>query len=159
MIVETVRWLGPWSWWILALVLMGLEIVAPGSFFLWFGIAAFVIGTISLAVGPDTYFWVWQTQVVGFVLLSLAAAYIGRRFMAQYGGAEDSEDPELNERGRQQIGRTAVLGEPILEGQGRVKLGDTTWRVSGPDLPAGARVKVVAAKANLLIVESEGERP
>jgi len=154
MIVEAVRSLGPWNWWILALILMGLEILAPGTFFLWFGIAAFLVGTISLAVGPDTYFWVWQTQIVAFVVLSLAAAWFGRRFMArQY--ADAGEDTDLNDRGRQMIGRTAVLGEPIQEGHGRVKLGDTMWLVSGPDLPAGARVRVVAARSNQLIVEAE----
>lgn len=154
MIADAVRALGAWNWWILALILMGLEILAPGTFFLWFGIAAFLIGTISLAVGPDTVFWVWQTQIIGFVVLSLAAAVFGRRFMTQY-GLDASEDPDLNERGRQQIGRTAVLGEPILEGQGRVKLGDTVWRVTGPDLPAGARVRVVSAHSNALMVEAE----
>lgn len=154
MIVSAIQNLGPWNWWILALVLMGLEILAPGTFFLWFGISAFVIGTISLAVGQDSTFWVWQTQLVSFVVLSLIAALVGRRFLNQ-SGMNDSQDPFLNERGRQLIGRTAVLNEPILEGQGRVRLGETVWRVSGPDLPAGSRIRIVEAKSNTLIVEAE----
>lgn len=154
MIADLVRTLGPWNWWVLALILMGLEILAPGTFFLWFGIAAFLVGTISLAVGPDTTFWVWQTQIVAFVLLSLVSAIFGRRFMSRY-GLDATDEPELNERGRQLVGRTAVLGEPIEEGQGRVRLGDTVWRVTGPDLPAGARVRVVDAKSNFLRVEAE----
>jgi inner membrane protein len=153
MIVELVRELGPWNWWILALVLLGLEILAPGTFFLWFGISAFVIGTISLAVGPDTKLWVWQTQMIGFVVLSLVSALAGRRFLNRT--SSEIEDPFLNERGRQLVGRTAMLEEPILEGQGRARFGDTMWRISGPDLPAGARIKVVDAQSNLLIVAPE----
>ena len=154
MIMSIINSLGAWNWWVLALVLLGLEIIAPGTFFLWFGISAFVIGTISLAVGPESTFWVWQTQMIAFVVLSLVAALAGRRFLNQY-GAVDIDDPLLNERGRQLVGRTAVLSEPILEGQGRVRIGETVWRVSGPDLPAGTRVRVVDAKSNTLLVEPD----
>ena len=153
MIQDIIRDLGPWNWWILALVLMGLEILAPGAFFLWFGISAFVIGTISLAVGPETGFWIWQTQVVGFVVLSFVAALFGRRFMNQRGWNK-SDNPMLNARAQQMIGRVGVLIEAISGGQGRVKIGDTTWRVSGPELPAGVQVKVVSEHSGLLVVEA-----
>jgi hypothetical protein len=152
MIMSVISSLGPWNWWVLALVLLGLEIIAPGTFFLWFGISAFVIGTISLAVGPDSTFWVWQTQMIGFVVLSLFAVLAGRKFLSQHGYTE-IDDPLLNERGRQMVGRTAILSEPILEGQGRVRLGETVWRVNGPDAPAGARVRIVGAQSNTLMVE------
>ncbi len=154
MIMSLIQEMGPWNWWILALILLGLEILAPGTFFLWFGISAFVIGTISLAVGPDSTFWVWQTQMIGFVVLSLVSALVGRRFLNQYGLSE-SDDPLLNDRGKQLIGRTATLEEPILEGQGRVRLGETTWRVTGPDLPAGTRVRIVEAQSNTLTIEAD----
>ena len=153
MIQETIRNLGPWNWWILALVLMGLEILAPGTFFLWFGISAFVIGTISLAVGSETGFWIWQTQVVGFVVLSFIAALFGSRLMNERGWNK-SDNPTLNARAAQMVGRVGVLNEPISGGQGRVKIGDTTWRVAGPELPAGARVKVVGEQSGLLVVEA-----
>ena len=153
MIQETIRNLGPWNWWILALVLMGLEILAPGTFFLWFGISAFVIGTISLAVGSETGFWIWQTQVVGFVVLSFIAALFGRKFMNERGW-NTSDNPTLNARAAQMVGRIGVLNEPIAGGQGRVKIGDTTWRVSGPELPAGVQVKVVSEHSGLLVVEA-----
>lgn len=156
MIKSLIAELGPWNWWILALILMGLEILAPGTFFLWFGISAFVIGTISLAVGPDTTFWVWQTQVIGFLVLSLVAALFARRFMSQTKADEDS-GLKLNERGAQLIGRTAIVNQAILQGQGRVKIGESTWRVTGPDLPEGSRVRVVAAEGSTLIVEPEGQ--
>lgn len=154
MIESLIRDLGPWNWWILALLLMGLEILAPGTFFLWFGISAFVIGAISLAVGAESTVWVWQTQVIGFVVLSLAAALAGRRFINSY-GLNTSENPTLNERGAQMIGRTGVVSEPISGGMGRARIGETTWRVSGPDLPAGTEVRVVDQNSGLLIVEAE----
>lgn len=153
MIEGLIRDLGPWNWWILALLLMGLEILAPGTFFLWFGISAFVIGTISLAVGPEATFWIWQTQVIGFVVLSFIAALLGRKFMNERGW-NTSDNPTLNARATQMIGRVGVIAEPISGGQGRAKIGDTTWRVSGPDLPAGVQVKVVGEDAGRLVVEA-----
>ncbi|MEZ5871092.1 MAG: NfeD family protein [Nitratireductor sp.] len=155
MIQSLVHSLGPWNWWILALVLMGLEVLAPGTFFLWFGISAFVIGTISLAMGPESTFWVWQTQVIGFVVLSLVAAVIGRRFMTQY-RLDDADNTDLNDRIAQMVGRTGVLNEAISGGTGRVKIGETTWRVSGPELPEGTRVRVVGHHAGKLDVAAEG---
>lgn len=157
MIESFVRELGPWNWWILALILMGLEILAPGTFFLWFGISAFVIGTITLAVGPESTFWVWQTQVVGFVVLSLVAALFGRRYMSR-ARLDPGEDPLLNQRGVQLIGRTAVVQQAIDGGQGRVSIGETTWRVTGPDLPEGARVRVIDAQGGTLVVVAEDSR-
>jgi inner membrane protein len=152
MIQSAIETLGPWNWWILALILMGLEIVAPGTFFLWFGISAFVIGTITLALGPDTSFWIWQTQVIGFVVMSLVTALFGRRYMMRY-SIEDQENANLNRRGLQMIGRTALLKQAIAEGHGRVKFGETTWRVTGPDLPEGTRVRVIDAHGGTLQVE------
>lgn len=132
--------LGPWSWMAVGLVLLILEIVAPGVFLLWIGIAAVIVGLLSLALW-DSAFWVWQAQVVVFLILSLVCVLLGRRYMA--GRADSSDQPLLNRRSAQMIGRTATLTEPIENGRGRVQLGDTMWRVSGPDLPVGARVRVV----------------
>lgn len=158
MIQSAIEALGPWNWWVLAVLLMGLEILAPGTFFLWFGISAFVIGTISLAVGPDTGFWVWQTQVIGFVVLSLVSALFGRRFMVRYSG-EDSQGALLNRRGQQLVGQVALLNEDIAQGFGRAKIGDTTWRVQGPDLPRGTRVRIIDAQGGTLMVEAVGKEP
>jgi inner membrane protein len=152
MIQSLIEYLGPWNWWILALLLMGLEILAPGTFFLWFGISAFVIGTISLGVGDSTL-WVWQTQVIGFVVLSLVSALFGRRFMARYNN-DEAAMPDLNRRGHQLIGQTIKLSEAIAEGHGRARIGDTTWRITGPDLPKGTRVRIVDAKSGALCVEA-----
>jgi membrane protein implicated in regulation of membrane protease activity len=150
--------LGPWNWMVLGFILLALEIVVPGVFLLWIGIAALLIGAISLLIW-DAGFWIWQVQVIAFLGLSLVSAYAGKRFMGS--GKATTDQPLLNQRGAQMIGRTATLDEPILEGRGRIRLGDTQWRVSGPDLPAGARVRVTGASdADLeLTVEAIADRP
>lgn len=144
--------LGPWNWMVLGFVLLALEIVLPGFFLLWIGIAALIVGALSLALW-DAGFWTWHVQVLLFLALSLVAAYAGKRIMKASGDVTDQ--PLLNRRGAQLIGRIATLSEPIANGRGRVRIGDTMWRVAGPDLPAGARVKVTGATdADLeLIVE------
>ena len=152
MIKSIISDLGPWGWWIVALILMGLEILAPGTFFLWFGISAFIIGTISLAMGAESTFWVWQTQVIGFLVLSLVTALFARRYMNKV-RTEDGGELRLNQRGAQLIGRTAVVNQAILQGQGRVRIGESTWRVTGPDMPEGSMVRIIAADGGTLIVE------
>lgn len=134
--------LGPWNWMVLGFVLLTLEILMPGVFLLWIGLAALIVGAISLTIW-DAAFWTWEVQVVVFLALSLIAAFAGKRIMGK--GGETSDQPLLNRRGDQLVGRTATLTEPITDGRGRIKIGDTTWRVSGPDLPAGTRVRVKAA--------------
>ncbi|WP_432287055.1 NfeD family protein [Aminobacter sp. BA135] len=142
MIASIVAELGPWNWMLLGFILLCLEIFAPGVFLLWIGIAALIVGSASLLLW-DAAFWTWQVQVLVFLVLSLASAYVGKKLVRAREQASDQ--PLLNNRGAQMIGRTATLAEPIREGRGRIKLGDTTWRVSGPDLPAGAQVRVIGA--------------
>ena len=142
MIGSVIAEFGPWNWMVLGFVLLVLEIVIPGVFMLWIGIAALLVGTLSLQLW-NAGFWTWQLQVVVFLVLSLASAYVGTRIMRSR--KDGSDQPLLNRRSEQMIGRTATLAEPIREGRGRIQLGDTLWRVSGPDLPAGARVRVTGA--------------
>ncbi len=147
MILSVIETLGGWSWWVLGLLLLGIEVLAPGFFFLWFGIAAILIGVSALLID-----WPWQLQVLGFVVLSVLAALLGRRFA---GTAEvETADPHLNLRAGRLQGRTFVLAEPIVEGAGRVKVDDTVWLVRGPDAPAGSRVVVTGSEGSVLRVEN-----
>ena len=141
--------LGPWNWIVLGLVLLVLEILLPGVFLLWIGIAALIVGAVSLTLWTSA-FWSWEIQVVVFLVLSVVAAFAGRKIMSKRG--DDSDQPLLNRRSQQLIGRTATLKEPIAEGFGRIQLGDTVWRVSGPDLPAGAKVRVISVTDSELVV-------
>jgi membrane protein implicated in regulation of membrane protease activity len=153
MIASVFADLGAWNWMVLGFVLLAAEILLPGVFLLWIGIAAILTGALSLQMW-DWSIWTWQVQVLVFLALSLVSAYIGTRVMGKSDGS-DTDEPLLNRRAEQMIGRTALLAEPISEGVGRVHLGDTVWRVSGPDLPAGARVRIVAARGGDLLVEPE----
>ena len=142
--------LGSWNWMALGLVLLAFEILVPGFFLLWIGIAAVLVGTLALMIGDGGVF-TWHVQVLLFLVLSLISAYVGKRMMAAGDGV--SEEPMLNQISEQLVGRIGTLTEPIVNSRGRVRLGDTQWRVTGPDLPAGATIRVVSAKGSELDVE------
>ena len=146
MIGEALADLGAWAWIILGVVLFGLELLAPGAFFLWLGIAALVTGIVDGALGLS-----WQAAVLVFAGLAVAAVVIGRRFG---GPASEREAGTLNRRGAVLVGRTFVLEAPIAAGEGRVRVDDSSWRVTGPDAPAGARVRVVRVEGATLVVEA-----
>lgn len=148
-IVET---LGPWAWVAFGLLILGIEIAMPSTFLLWPGLAALVVGIITLILGTENSIWPWQAQVIVFLLLSMIIAYFGKRFMKDK-NLEESDKPGLNDRGAQMLGRTAVLDKPIKNGSGRIKIGDTTWRVMGEDAKAGETVKVVESDGATLKVE------
>ncbi len=143
---------GGWSWTVLGLVLLIVEIFATGTFFLWFAVAALVVGLMTFALG-GVGFWGLQAQLIVFVVLSIVLVIIGRKLMANR-NVEDSDNPNLNQRTKQIIGREAVLVEAITNGVGRIKLGDTIWRVKGEDAPVGATVKIVGETGGtMLLVE------
>lgn len=152
MIADLVARLGLWSWWVLGVVLLILEIVVPGVFLFWIGLAGIVTGLISLALW-GTAIWVWQVQVVAFVILSFAAVLIGRSFIKR--SEKDSDEPHLNQRAESLVGRVVTVTEAIENGRGRAKVGDTTWSVAGPDAPVGTKVRIISASGNELRVEME----
>jgi len=149
MIASLVAELGPWSWWIAGLVLLAAELIAPGVFLVWIGLAALIVGMLSLLFW-DSSFWLWQVQAILFALLAVVATVVGRKLTLQHG---ETDQPFLNQRAESLIGRTATLAEPIREGRGRIRLDDTFWLVNGPDLPVGTKVKVVASRGRDLTVE------
>lgn len=141
--------LGPWNWVVIGLILLALEVAIPGVFLLWFGLAAIVTGTLSLMFGHTAFFG-WEVQVLLFLILSIAFAFKGKAWMDK---DNDSDQPLLNQREAQLVGRTATLEQPIKEGYGRIRIDDTQWRVKGPDLPVGAKVKIASVDSGDLVVE------
>jgi len=139
--------LGHWNWFIAAVVLFLLEILAPGSFMMWLGLAALVVGGISLAVD-----WTWQAQFIVFAVLSVAAIPAWRRLAPSMEKPVDR--PFLNRRAEGYVGRVFTLDKPIVDGVGTIRIDDTVWRVSGPDCPAGSRVKIARAEGADLLVEA-----
>lgn len=153
MLERLVMELGPWNWMVLGFILLAIEILAPGFFLIWIGLAAIATGLLSLLF-VDAAFWGWQIQMLVFAVFVLISVAVGRRIMRDR--SSESDEPLLNLRAEQLVGRTATLAEPINNGQGRVKLDDTTWRISGPDLPEGSRIRIVAVQGGRLTVEAAG---
>lgn len=137
---------GPWNWLILAVILFTLETFVPGVHFLWFGIAAVIVGGLALATGV-----LWPWQVLAFGIISVLTVFWVRRYVRP--DVTKSDLPDLNERGQQYVGRSLVVEQAIQNGRGKVRVGDTLWQAEGPDVPAGARVKVTATKGTVLVVE------
>jgi membrane protein implicated in regulation of membrane protease activity len=144
-IVTYLASLGVWNWFILAGVLLALEVMVPGTFFLWLGLSAAAVGAISLFV-----VWAWQFQLVAFAILAVISFMVWWRI----GRPETTPVlPFLNKRAEAFVGRVFTLEKPIVGGTGTVRIDDTLWRVAGPDCPAGSRVKVARADAAMLVVE------
>ncbi len=140
--------LADYGWWIAGLVLLILEVVVPGAYLIFFGIAALVVGTNAFLAGD---WFDWPQQVVAFIVVSAVCIYLGRRWYGQTPTTDNG--PPLNRRTSRLVGREARLTEAIVAGRGRVAIEDSWWTVSGPDLPEGTRVKVTGADGAVLSVE------
>ena len=137
-------------WGCLALGLIALEVLAPGVFMLWLGVAAGVVLVLVLAL-PGKLSWLWQA--VAFAVISVALIPLYRHFLGKNDAPSDS--PLLNKRSGQLIGHVFPLESAIVSGRGRIKVGDALWTVTGPELPAGTRVRVTGADAMTLEVVPE----
>lgn len=136
-------------WAVVALVLIAAEIIAPGAFMLWLGIAAAATCAIVL-VAPGLGL---AAQMVAFAVLSLLSVLAYLRFFRGRGHVSDR--PSLNRRAEQMVGRVVPLMAPIVDGHGRAQIGDALWDVEGPDLPAGTRVRVVGVRGMTLDVRPQ----
>lgn len=135
-----------WIWLALGLLLIALEMIAPGVFLLWFGVAAIVTGVIAFVFDLGLPF-----QIVNFVFLSLIAAYSAKRFLRDRPIV--SSDPLLNKRGGRLVGETAIVTQAFDGGTGRVRHGDSEWLARGPDIAMGERVRITGSEGALLLVE------
>ena len=136
-----------WYWWVLAAIMLVFEMLLPGVVFLFLAIGAAAAGFALLVVADLSL----EMQLVLFAVLTVASA-IGlrptlRRLQTQ------TTNPNLNARGQALVGKIFVLDQPILAGRGRVTLGDGSWIVTGPDMVAGAKVRVAAVDGTELKVE------
>ncbi len=136
-----------WHWWVLAALLIAVEVFAPTTVFLWTGISAIAVGLVVLVAGGIG----WEIQVFLFAVLSVASVFAWRYYARLRPTV--SEDPLLNRRAEQCVGRLVVLQEPVVNGQGAINVDGTTWKVEGKDFAAGVRVKVVGADGAILKVE------
>ena len=147
--MTTIASFGIWNWFIIGGLLLVMELIAPGTFMLWLGLSALLVGVISLVVN-----WAWQAQLVAFAVFAVASIPVwwrvgGRRVEAA------ADQPFLNRRSEAFVGQTFTLDKPIVNGSGGVRIGDTVWRVAGPDTPAGTRIKVTRSDGGTLFVQPE----
>ncbi len=147
-VLQYLETLAYWDWFIAGLVLVILEIFAPGAVFLWLGIAAGVVGAVVF-FAP---YLDWKFQFTLFAVLSVVSIVVSRRYLKRR--PLETDHPNLNRRGAQYVGRDLILDAALSGGRGRLRVDDTTWRVEGPDLPAGAKVRVTAVDGATLKIEA-----
>jgi len=136
-----------WHWLVFGVLLLVVELVTGSGFMLWIAIGAFITSFVGLLV--PNLFWPWQVFL--FSCFSVVACFLWWRFLKKR--TEKSDKPLLNQRTEQFVGKSYVLSEAIINGRGKVKVGDTHWVVEGDDMPAGQSVRVISAYSNVLSVE------
>ncbi len=137
-------------WWIVALLLIGGEVILPGYFMLWIGIAAAAMGVVLLAA-PDLSA---LTQAVVFAVFAFVSCFVYWKVVRPRLDRIPPGNERLNRRGEQLVGQRFVLCEAIVHGRGKAKVGDGMWLVTGPDLPLGATVEVVGIDGTTLKVKA-----
>ncbi len=135
-----------WHWFMLAAVFIAIEMLVPGTFMLWLGAAAAVVG-VMLWVVPGLS---PAMQLTVFAICTVLSVFAWRRYQRRHPIA--SEVPTLNQRMATYMFKTYVLVEPIVNGTGLAKIEDSVWSVSGPDLPKGTKVRVVGIDGTILKV-------
>lgn len=135
-----------WHWCVGGLILMGLEILLPGVFLLWIGLGAVGAGAVTALTGITS----WEAQCVVFLPLLFASLYLGRKYIRK---AAPQEDDTLNRRTASYVGRKVEVAEAIVNGKGRVRLGDSLWTARGEDCPAGSMVTITGGSGAELSVE------
>ncbi|HOW75503.1 MAG TPA: NfeD family protein [Candidatus Competibacteraceae bacterium] len=139
-----------WNWWLLGVVLMSIEAIVPYFFFLWMGVAALLVGLV-LTVLPELT-WPWQALL--FAVLSFGSIVIWQWRLRRY--PTQTADSLLNRRGHQYVGRVFTLDAPVMNGHGKIRVDDSTWKVLvDQDCPAGARLRIVGVDGVILKGEVE----
>lgn len=137
-----------WDWLALGTVMLILEVFGAGGYLLWIGMAAAAVGVLTFVL-PEMS---WELQLLFFGLLSISTAlYWWRR---QRKAVRQSDEPNLNLRGQELIGKTFVVHEAIIDGRGKIKVADGVWMARGPDAAVGSRVRVISQQGVVLQVET-----
>lgn len=136
-------------WLALGLFLAAAEILVPGMFLFWLGLAALATGLAAWALPIAA-----PLQIVIFVGISIVTVFLGRNYLRD--NPIEEADPKMNKRGDRMAGETATVVEAIADGSGRVKHGDSEWLARGPDMAKGAKVRILGSEGAVLNVEPLG---
>jgi membrane protein implicated in regulation of membrane protease activity len=141
-----------WLWLIGGVLLLILEVIAPGFFLVFLGAAAMATGLFTLLFDLGT-----ASQLALFALYAVIAVLVGRRFYANR--TSDSTDPLLNDRAGRMVGKVVTVVEAVDEHSGRVRVGDSEWSARGGPAAPGTRVRITGIDGNCLTVEPERVLP
>jgi len=141
-----------WLWLIGGVLLLILEVIAPGFFLVFLGAAAMATGLFTLLFGLGT-----APQLALFALYAVIAVLVGRRFYANR--TADSTDPLLNDRAGRLVGKSVTVVATVDEHSGRVRVGDSEWSARGGPAQVGERVRITGIDGNCLKVEAERNLP
>lgn len=136
-----------WYWWVLAVIFLVIEIIIPAFFFLWMSVSALITGIVVWLIPSIST----DIQILIFSVLSIISIVVWRIYGKEI--TIISDQPLLNRRGSQYVGRVFNLHEAIENGQGKIKVDDTIWKVHGEDCDIGSKVKVVASRGTVFDVE------
>ena len=136
-----------WGWLLIGMMLLAIELIAPFTFFLWLGASALLTALI-LFLFPTT---IWQVQGLIFSMLAVVSIILSRHYLVHR--QTESEIPNLNRRAQQYVGKVFILSERIEHGQGKIKVDDTYWQVSGPKLEKGSEVRITHVNGAVFTVE------
>lgn len=136
-----------WYWWVFGLLFLVIEILASGFFFLWLAVAAAITGILVLAIPAISQ----SGQLLVFSLLAIASI-MAWKFFGKKATAPNSDHPTLNKRGEQYLGRVFNLYQAIENGEGKIKVDDTIWKVHGEDCGLDTKVRVIAVRGTVFDV-------
>jgi membrane protein implicated in regulation of membrane protease activity len=83
--------------------------------------------------------------------ISAFALWYWRQYTVQQRDLESSTSPQR--MGERFIGQVVTVPKGIENGSGRVQLGPQKWSLRGPDVPAGAKVRITGVDGRILIVD------
>jgi inner membrane protein len=146
-IIETIAPPSPWFWLSIGVLLAAAETVVPGFFLIWLAVAAIATG-LTVAVAPMGF----AIQLFVFAVFAIISVYAARKYMKD--NPIISTDPLLNDRAARMVGDVVTVTQPIENGRGRVRIGDSEWNVKGPDTAADGRVRIVGSDGSVLLVEA-----
>ncbi|GHF30090.1 membrane protein [Kordiimonas sediminis] len=140
-----------WLWLASGLVLLAGEMILPGVYLLWLGIAAILTAVVNLLL-PTLGI---EIQFVIFSILAVIAIILANRYF--YGKDAWPEASEtVNVRGRKHVGKTYEVIQAIHNGRGKVKVGDSQWLAEGEDAEVGDLVEVIDIQGSVLKVARKG---
>lgn len=136
-----------WHWLAFGGVIATLEMLVPGVWMLWFGLAAGLTGAVVF-VFPAMAF---PFQVLVFALFAVVAIVTAVSMLRRH--PIHSDKPALNDRAAAMAGQVFTLDSAIQDGVGHLTVGDSVWRIEGEDYMKGTKIRVVGIKGATLQVE------